>query len=139
LLKPHVPAPFTLETIAGQAWISVVLFSAKNSRLRFMPSVISYPTFLQMNIRTYVHFNGEPGIYFLSVDVNHLLTMTAAKKVLQLPYELAEMNLEQIQDQLLFSSKRLTNHEVDRQIIVKYQPQVGKVPHKKGTLSYRLT
>ena len=65
--------------------------------------------------------------------------MRAATRVLQLPYEWAEMNLEQVQDQLLFSSKRITNHDADSEVIVKYQPQADKVHHTKETLSYWLT
>ena len=139
LLKPYVPNPITLETFEGEAWISIILFRAEKSRPRYMPSIISYPSFLQMNIRTYVHFDGEPGIYFLSVDVNRLFTMVAAKRLLQLPYELADMKMEHLQNQLLFSSKRINQNHSDRKVIVKYRPLTNKVSHRKGTLSYWLT
>lgn len=139
LLKPYVPDPFILETYNGDAWVSVVLFRAKRSRLRSMPFKMSYPSFFQMNLRTYIKFDNEPSIYFLSVDVNRLLPMIAAKKLLQLPYHIAEMRMENIQDQRLFTSKR-TNHILSEpQISIMYQPLINKVFNQKDTLPYWLT
>ncbi len=139
LLKPYVPDPFILETYGEQAWISIVLFRVEKSRLRNMPTIMSYPPFLQMNIRTYIQFQGEPGIYFLSVDVNRLLIMMTAKRLLQLPYKMAKMKLEQTKDQLLFTSKQWTKNYVDARISVRYRPLTNTVFSQKGTLPYWLT
>jgi len=139
ILRTHVPAPFILETHGEKSWITVILFQAKNTRLRGMPSKISYPSFLQMNIRTYIQFGGEPGIYFFSVDVNRLLIMAAAKGILQLPYELAEMKFKKSKNQLLFKSKRKKGDYPLPSITANYQPSTLKIPNQQGTLPYWLT
>jgi len=139
LLKPYVPDPFTIETYEGQAWITVILFQAKNSRLRGMPTSMSYPSFLQINTRTYIQFDGEPGIYFLSVDVNHLPIVASAKGILKLPYELAEMEIAKNNDHILFKSKRVRSNLSITGITANYQPLTERIANPQGTLAYWLT
>lgn len=138
-LKPYVPAPFLLETYDGQAWVTVVLFQTKNSRFRTMPTIMSYLSFLQMNTRTYIQFDGEPGIYFLSVDVNHLLIKTITKRLLQLPYELAKMDIKRDKDQIQFKSKRIKNNYSFSNITANYRPSSQTIYQSQGTLSHWLT
>lgn len=139
ILKPYVPAPFKLETYNGQAWVTVILFQAKNSRLRGMPTSMSYPPFLQMNTRTYIQFDGEPGIYFFSVDVNRLLTVAVAKRILKLPYKLAEMEMAKNNDHILFKSKRIKSSHSSTGIVANYQPSAERIANQQGTLPYWLT
>jgi len=100
---------------------------------------MSYPSFLQMNFRTYIQFDDEPGIYFFSVDVNRMLTMITAKNLLQLPYEMAEISMERIKDYYLFKSKRTKQIDSDARIFAKYQPLENIVCNKPNTLSHWLT
>lgn len=139
ILKPYVPAPFKLETYNRQAWVSVILLQAKNSRLRGMPTMMSYPSFLQMNVRTYINFDGEPGIYFFSVDANHKLTVTTAKGLLKLPYELAEMEMKRDKDHIMFKSKRKKVNQIVPSITANYRPSLQRIAHQRGTLSHWLT
>lgn len=139
ILKPYVPAPFTLETYDGESWVTVILLQAKHSRFRGMPTMMSYPPFLQMNVRTYIQFDGEPGIYFFSVDVNSLLTVAAAKGLLQLPCQFAEMELEEDKDQLSFNSKRIKSDHSSSSITVNYRPLTQEISNQQGTLPYWLT
>src|SRR5690625_1866847 len=78
-LKHFIPAPFELDTFHGEGWVSLVLFKAMYSRFRWMPQLLSYPPFIQMNLRTYVRLGDQKGIYFLSVDCNHRLATQMAR------------------------------------------------------------
>lgn len=138
-LRPYIPTPFELETFDGRAWVSVILFQAKNSRLRGMPSSLSYSPFLQVNVRTYITFNGEPGIYFFSIDANRFFAVNGAKYVLGLPYQQAEIKLTQDKKSLLFESKRIEKGNSSLGISANYQPSTTVIPNDNNTLSYWLT
>lgn len=85
-LRPFVPMPLQLDTYQGQAWFSIVLFQATHTRLRGFPHLLSYPAFFQINVRTYVHFAGLAGVYFLNMYTNHKLFYLIGKYT-SLPYE----------------------------------------------------
>lgn len=86
IIRKYVPPPFKIDTINGNAWLSIVLFKGANSRPRGIPSSFSGRSFLQVNVRTYVLLNDEPAIYFLSIDTNSPLFVFGATTLLSLPY-----------------------------------------------------
>src|SRR4051812_2155420 len=65
-LRPHVPAALEIDTCDGTAWVSLVAFRLERIRRRWLPSLGFVTNALELNLRTYVHHQGEPGIYFLS-------------------------------------------------------------------------
>ena len=137
-LRRYVPAPFKLETFNGQAWITIVLFRATNSRLRGMPRLISYPSFLQLNVRTYVMFNDEPGIYFFKIDANSPFVVAGAK-LASLPYQQAKISMEKNRNGLLFNSQSKNSKFPSTSLSASYQPLPGLVNNQQGTLSHWLT
>lgn len=86
LLKPFIPPPLQLDTLGQKAWLTIILFKAKYSRLKYMPKILSYPSFWQMNIRTYVKDDKYgAGIYFLNIHCNDPLAVKLGLLV-SLPY-----------------------------------------------------
>lgn len=138
-LRPHIPAPFKLDTFNNKAWLTVILFQARNSRLRGMPTLISYPAFLQANVRTYVTFNNQPGILFFTIDANRFLAVQGASQILGLPYQQAQMNIGKNKSKISFESKRIDVRNHSANISVNYEPSSIIIPNDKGTLSYWLT
>lgn len=67
-LRPHVPEPLQLDTVDDRAWITVVPFVLARAGLRGTPRATRF-TVPECNVRTYVRFDGTPGLYFFSVDV----------------------------------------------------------------------
>src|SRR2546426_5014307 len=56
-----------------------------------LPPVPGLESFLELNVRTYVHFKGMPGIWFFSLDASKLIPVLAARLLFTLPYLRAEM------------------------------------------------
>jgi uncharacterized protein YqjF (DUF2071 family) len=48
-----------------------------------------------LNVRTYVHLDGVPGVWFLSLNTNSLTTVLGARALFHLPYFSADIQLEQ--------------------------------------------
>lgn len=137
ILEPFINKPLKLDLFDNQAWISVVLFQAKNSRLRGMPASLSYPSFLQLNVRTYVLFNNTPGIYFFSLDANSLPVVTGGR-IISIPYVTADMILTRTNNQLTYQSTRRQQGYPSIRISVDYTSLSSPYMPTKDSLNYWL-
>ena len=136
-LRNFVPFPFKIDTYEGKSWISIVLFKAKKSRLRYMPSWLSYPTFYQMNIRTYVRFGNERGVYFFSINANRLLAAIGGSAV-SLPFNKASISINEQNDYFVFSGEGLPNNYKGT-VQISYRPQFTTFKPEASSLAYFLT
>src|SRR5712671_617767 len=107
LLRPLIPAQLSIDTYDGRAWIGVVPFTMWGIRASFLPAIPGTSAFHEVNVRTYVHFNGVPGVWFFSLDAAHRLAVWGARTFYHLPYYNAEMSLEQEGETVSYSSKRI--------------------------------
>ncbi len=97
-IRSFVPSNFVIDTFEGTAWISIVVFNAKDSLMRAMPRWTSFPSVTQINLRTYVYHpeSAERGVYFFSLRINSLLAAIVAKKAYGLPFSNVTNMYEQI-------------------------------------------
>jgi uncharacterized protein YqjF (DUF2071 family) len=95
LLRPLVPPPLAIDTFDGQAWVGVVPFKMWGVRPYLTPPVPGLNEFLELNVRTYVHLDGVPGVWFLSMEIDSSLAMWGARQFFFLPYYTARMSLEE--------------------------------------------
>ncbi len=107
VLRPVVPDDLTIDTFDGQAWIGVTPFSMPDIRPAMTPSLPIKPSSLELNVRTYVHFEGVPGVWFLSLDASNILAVIGARVGFALPYFYARMETEVRNRDVRFYSRRL--------------------------------
>jgi uncharacterized protein len=107
LLRPLIPSQLSIDTFDGRAWIGVVPFTMWGIRASFLPPVPGTSAFHELNVRTYVHFNGVPGVWFFSLDAVNRLAVWGARRFYYLPYFNAEMSLAQEGKTINYSSKRI--------------------------------
>jgi len=136
-LRSLVPAPFKIDTYNGQGWISIVLFKATHSRLRYMPESLSFPPFYQMNIRTYVTFGSEPGVYFFSINTNNTLVKLGGNLAC-LPFSKANITMQHEKDKIYFEANRLFD-EQNATFKVAYSSNLYPFSPRTALLSYFLT
>lgn len=132
-LKQHIPEPLKLETFNDKAWLSVVLFKATSSRLRYMPRDLSFPSFFQMNIRTYVKFGDESGVYFFTINANSQL-VSRMGRFASMPFKHADLMMETKEKSFSFQAERN-----DLKFKVNYYPTSKPYRPEQGTLAYFLT
>ena len=66
-LQPLVPPGMTLDTYDGEAWLTVNAFSMVLAQFRNLPPLPGLNTSPEVDLRTYVRVNDEPGIFFISM------------------------------------------------------------------------
>ncbi|MCA9218724.1 MAG: DUF2071 domain-containing protein [Planctomycetales bacterium] len=92
LLRPLVPRAFELDSHDGVAYVGLVPFAMQKIWSVRWPRFIAF-NFLETNVRTYVHYRGRPGVYFLSLDASSWLAVKGARMGWGLPYYFAQAEL----------------------------------------------
>ncbi len=127
-----VPAELELDPWDDVAWLGVVPFRMQGIRPRFVPFGID---FLELNVRTYVHYRGEPGIYFLSLEASSWLAVQAARHGWGLPYFHASMSSDRTGNRIDYHSRR---HAGDAVAHYDFTFEEGAAPATAGTLDHFL-
>ncbi|TGL71528.1 YqjF family protein [Leptospira levettii] len=86
-LRELVPRHLELDQFDGEHWVSVVAFTMDRVHPRFTFPIQFLSTFHEVNLRTYVTRNGKPGVYFLSIEAEKILTTLFARFASGLPYQ----------------------------------------------------
>lgn len=90
-LRRLLPPPLSIDTFRGQAWATLIPFAVHDSRPAGAPRALAM-SFLETNLRTYVRSpQGEPGIFFFSLEASSWLAVAGARAAYALPYFPARM------------------------------------------------
>ncbi|WP_166819829.1 YqjF family protein [Thalassoroseus pseudoceratinae] len=138
-LRPLIPAGLELDLFDGKAWLGLVPFAMRGVRPWWGPSVPFVSNFLETNVRTYVLLNGEPGVWFFSLDAANSLAVRIARSRWALPYFRAQMSLQQTSGGIRYSGQRLWPEPSDASytISAELSPDQPK-PAEIGTLEHFL-
>lgn len=83
-LPPDV-APL-LDTFEGRAWVSLVAFRMTHVGLRGRVRIPGKTRFGELNLRTYIDLDGQPAIWFYSLDAGSRFMVEAIRRTFRLPY-----------------------------------------------------
>lgn len=105
-VQAHLPEGLSVQTHDGDAWLSIVPFENVNMRPRGVPRMagIDVP---ELNLRTYATCDGEPGVYFFSLDAESISGVFGARFTHHLPYYYARIDFEPTDGTVEMSSSRL--------------------------------
>jgi uncharacterized protein YqjF (DUF2071 family) len=138
LVRELVPRSFELDLWQGRAWVGVVPFRMEATRPAWLPRRTGLD-FLETNVRTYVHRNGEPGVFFLSLEASSWLAVRAARLTWSLPYFHATMSVERTGDRVHYrSSRRIGEGGATPGIDVEYEIGDALGPSRVGSLEHFL-
>jgi uncharacterized protein YqjF (DUF2071 family) len=93
-LRQLVPDVLTLDTYQQRAWVTITPFWINHLRPPGVPSLPWLSHFSEINVRTYVTYDGKPGIYFFSLDASNLSAVWGARMFYRLPYWQASMKVK---------------------------------------------
>jgi uncharacterized protein YqjF (DUF2071 family) len=101
-----LPPGLTVETFAGEAWVGLVPFQMEVGRAG-LPRMPWAGRFAETNVRTYVRGpDGEPAIWFLSLDAARFGVVVVARQRFHLPYHWSSMRIERAGIQFAYTSAR---------------------------------
>lgn len=91
VLRPHLPEGLRVDTFQDRAWIGITPFTMRDVRPPLLPAIPRVSETHELNVRTYVHWNGVPGVWFFSLDASNPLAVAGARLAYHLPYYQARM------------------------------------------------
>jgi uncharacterized protein YqjF (DUF2071 family) len=101
-----IPERLEIDTYGDTAWIGITPFTVEDARPPFLPPIPWLSDFHEINVRTYVHLDGVPGVWFFSLDANSLAAVAGAQALFHLPYRYADISMEHHDDRIDYSSHR---------------------------------
>jgi uncharacterized protein len=107
LLRPLIPEPLVVDTYDGLAWVGITPFTMWGVRPAFTLPLPSLSESHELNVRTYVHLDGVPGVWFFSLDANNAVAVLGARVAFHLPYFNARMSLERRERTIYFACRRV--------------------------------
>ena len=78
-LRPLIPQPLAIDTHDGIAWVGITPFTMWSVRPVFAPVLPYLSESHELNVRTYVHLDGVPGVWFFSLDANNAIAILEAR------------------------------------------------------------
>jgi len=138
-LRPLIPGQLEIDTFDGQAWIAVVPFRMTNVRLRGTPAVPWLSAFPELNVRTYVHCAGMPGVWFFSLDADNSVAVAIARSWFHLPYFRARMLCSKLHGWIEYASQRNHSGAAPAALQGRYRPVAPAFLPQRGTIEYFLT
>src|SRR5262249_29736982 len=90
------------DTYAGRAYLGVVPFTMRDVSPWWSPSVPGVSNFHEINVRTYVHAGGRPGVWFFSLDAASSIAVIAARTGWHLPYHRASMEIDERDGEVIY-------------------------------------
>lgn len=139
VLRTLVPKQLDIDVFDGSAWIGVIPFTMWGIRASFLPPIPGTNAFHELNVRTYVHLNGVPGVWFFSLDAANKLAVWAARKLYHLPYFYADMSLTQMEKTITYSSVRRDRHGPPAELQAGWTIGEELPPSTLGSLEFFLT
>jgi uncharacterized protein YqjF (DUF2071 family) len=133
-MRELLPESLPPDTHDGSAWIGITPFRVSGLRLHGLPPVPVLSTFPEVNVRTYVTYDGKPGIWFFSLDADSPWAVDAARLTYRLPYHKARIDVGRRAGWIDYRSAR-TGARLD----VSYRPDGEATASDPGTLEHFLT
>ncbi len=138
-LRRYIPPTLAIDTFDGSAWIGVVPFRMSRVVPRLIPPLPYLSAFPEINVRTYVSAEGQPGVWFFSLDAGNPLAVEAARAAFHLSYYNAQMTCRPTGQTVQYSSVRTHRNAAPATFQGQYQPTGPAYLSTPGTLESWLT
>lgn len=134
-LASRVPDPLELDTWGGRAWIGVLPFVLANAGIRGSPRFVrvSVP---ELNVRTYVSHDGDPAVFFFSIDLGAPLLSALVGRATRLPVSSARMRVQADGESITFWSR---GRDGEARFDATYRPTGEPVAAEPGSFPYWAT
>src|SRR4051794_23584100 len=69
-IKTLIPDRLEIDSFKGSAWISIIPLLVTGMSAKWLPPIPFLNSYIELNVRTYVRYEGVPGIYFFRLHAN---------------------------------------------------------------------
>jgi uncharacterized protein YqjF (DUF2071 family) len=138
-LRPLVPSGLALDTYDGQAWLTLNAFNMAVAQFRNLPPLPGLNTSPEVDLRTYVCVDGQPGMFFISMDIDNQLGVWISRTFYHLPYLQSRIEFGFLGDGFRLESQRPATKAAPAAVFcARYGPAGDPFCARPGSLEYFL-
>ncbi|HEX8559498.1 MAG TPA: DUF2071 domain-containing protein [Pyrinomonadaceae bacterium] len=137
-LRRLIPARLEVDEHEGRAFVGVTPFTLWGVRPVFTPPLPYLSEFDEVNVRTYVHLDGVPGVWFFSLDANSAATVLGARAFYRLPYFNARITRAREGDTTRYSAARDDSAGRPAEFEAAWTTHTGEREAEPGSLDFFL-
>ena len=93
-LEKYLPKGCTFDSFGGRYYLGLVAMDMTDVKHKAIKDIVWFKHYSELNVRTYIVHNNKPGVLFLSLDVDSLLSIFGARLLYGLPYRYASYENE---------------------------------------------
>ncbi|PYZ92643.1 hypothetical protein CR194_13325 [Salipaludibacillus keqinensis] len=138
-LRPHVPEELELDTHDGNSWISILAYVSTDNKAKKFGRTLTSSSIHQVNVRTYVKYGEESGVYFFSMEADHKAAVKASRSLAGLPFYQADLKHSKKDEGFRIQSTRTHSGEKGLQFKCSYKPSGEAHSPEPGSLEHWLT
>lgn len=112
-IQATLPPGLTVDTFQGKGYVTLNIFFMENVSFTGIPAVPGLSNFTEVNFRTYVYDKqGNPGIWFYSLDIDSLVATTLARNAFSLPYFFSDLKASQEKNKIHVEGRRSQEEQI---------------------------
>jgi len=108
ILSSFLPNKLNLDLYDNKAYVGLIPFKMCNVSPRWAFPVPFISTFPEFNIRTYVKYKKQKGVFFITLDAQSIITRIYAPLAFGLPYKYSRGNVKREGNVIHWNSKRFS-------------------------------
>ena len=93
-LEKYLPKDCYLDSFEGKYYIGLVSMQMTNVRHKSTKDFVWFKKYNELNVRAYITYKNRPGVLFLSLDVDSLISVFGARVFYGLPYRYRNYKVE---------------------------------------------
>lgn len=130
-LESLLPKGCSLDHYEGKYYLGLVSMKMTNVRHKMFPSFVWFASYNELNVRTYIRYNAKPGVLFLTLDVDSLLSVLGARVLYGLPYRYRNFTLH--------SNSVTSSKWGSKEFSCEYEPYGEELVHEEGSFAFWAT
>ena len=95
IFEKYLPKDCRFESFNGKYYFGLVSMNMTNVKHKTTGDFVWFKNYNELNVRTYILHDNKPGVLFLSLDVDSLISFFGARVLYGLPYRLSKYSKEQ--------------------------------------------
>lgn len=95
VLQKYLPNNCTFDSFDGKHYLGLVSMSMTNVRHKATGEFVWFKNYNELNVRTYIIHDNKPGVLFLSLDVDSLISIFGARVFYGLPYRRSNYEIDE--------------------------------------------
>ena len=104
-LEKYLPKDCYLDSFEGKYYIGLVSMQMTNVRHKSTKDFVWFKKYNELNVRAYITYKNKPGVLFLSLDVDSLISVFGARVLYGLPYRYRNYKVEKQSIETLYNNK----------------------------------